>query len=71
MDYTISTSFYFLNLFGGEKNWMSKRKFVVLLSTTKVEYMTITRASKEFVWLERLCSGIVFVQQSIRIDFYS
>jgi hypothetical protein len=40
----------------------------VALSTTEVEYMEATRASKESVWFQRLCSGIGLVQQDVRID---
>jgi hypothetical protein len=45
-----------------------KRQVVVALSTTKVEYMATTHASKEAIWLQRLCSGIGLVQQVVRID---
>ena len=55
------TSGYVFNLFGGEISWMRKRQVVVALSTTKVEYMAATHASKEEVWLHRLCSGIGLV----------
>ena len=30
--------------------------------------MATTHASKEAVWLQRLCSGIGFVQKAIRLD---
>jgi hypothetical protein len=33
----------------------------VALSTIEVEYMVATHASKEAVWLQRLCSGIGLV----------
>jgi phosphoribosyl-AMP cyclohydrolase len=56
------------NLFGGAISWMSKRQVVVALSTTKVEYMASTHASKEAIWLKILCSGIRFVQHTIRLD---
>jgi hypothetical protein len=56
------------NLFGGAIIWMSKKHIVVALSTTQYEYMTTTHASKEAVWLERLCLGIGLVQQVVRID---
>jgi hypothetical protein len=39
----------------------------VALSTTEVEYMVATHARKEAVWLQRLCSGIGFVQQAARL----
>ena len=47
---------------------MSKRRDVVALSNKKVEYMESTHASKEFVWLQRLCLGVGFVQKAIRLD---
>ena len=55
LDHRRSTSGYVFSLFGGAVNWMSKKKFVVALSTTVVEYMVATYASKEVVWLQRLC----------------
>jgi hypothetical protein len=63
-----STSGYVFNLFGGAISWMSKRQAVVALSTTEVEYMASTHASKEEVWLQILCSGIGLVQQAVRIE---
>jgi hypothetical protein len=47
---------------------MSKRQVVLALSTTKVEYMAATHASKEEIWLQILCLGIGLVQQAVRID---
>jgi hypothetical protein len=54
LEHRISTSGYVFNLFGGAINWMSKRQVVVALSTTKVEYMATTHASKEAVWLQNI-----------------
>jgi hypothetical protein len=68
MDHKISISGYVSNLFGGEINWMSKRQFVVALSTIEYEYMPTTHARKEAIWLHRLCSSIGFVQQVVRVD---
>jgi hypothetical protein len=56
------------HLFGGEISGMRKRQVVVALSTTEVEYMATTHASKEIVWLQRLCSSIGLVQQAVRLD---
>ena len=56
------------NLFGGAVSWMSKRQVSVALSSTEVEYMEATHACKEFVWLQRLCSDIGFMQKATRID---
>jgi len=65
MDQRKSTSGYVFNLFGGAVSWMSN---VVALSTTKAKYMAATHASKEAVWLQRLCSSMGLVQGDIRID---
>src|SRR5271168_315446 len=59
---------YVFNLFGGAVSWMSKKQSVVALSTTEAEYMAATHASKEEVWLQRLCSSMRLVQGAIRID---
>ena len=55
LDQIRSTSGYVFSLFGGAVSWMSKIQSVVALSTTKAEYMAATHASKEVVWLQRLC----------------
>eukprot|EP00253_Pinus_taeda_P031116 PITA_31116 len=68
LDQRRSTSGYVFNLFGGVVGWMSKKQFVVALSTTEAEYMAATHASKEVVWLQRLCSSMGLVQGAIRID---
>ena len=39
------------NLFGSAVSWMSKNQSIVALSTTEIEYMAATHASKEVVWL--------------------
>jgi hypothetical protein len=67
LDRRRSTSGYVFNLFGGEISWMSKRQVVVALSTIEAEYMEATHASKEAVWLQRLCSSIGLVQQAVRL----
>eukprot|EP00253_Pinus_taeda_P007307 PITA_07307 len=58
LDQRRSTSGYVFNLFGGAVSWMSKKQFVVALSTTKAEDMAATHASKEAVWLQGLCSSM-------------
>ena len=51
LDQRRSTSGYVFSLFGSAVNWISKRQSVVALSTTEVEYMAATHASKEADWL--------------------
>jgi hypothetical protein len=43
----------------------------VAVSTIEAEYMETTHASKEAIWLHRLCSGIGLVQQDVRTDYDS
>ena len=38
------------------------------LSTADAEYMAATHASKEAIWLQRLCSSMGLAQGAIRID---
>eukprot|EP00253_Pinus_taeda_P025737 PITA_25737 len=61
LDQRISTSGYVFNLFGGAFSWMTKKQSVVALSTTEAEYMVATHASKEAVWLQRICSSMGLV----------
>ena len=51
LDHRRYTSGYVFNLFGVEVSWMSKKQYVVALSTTEAEYMVATHASNEAVWL--------------------
>ena len=51
LDQRRSTSGYVFNLFGGAVSWMNAKQSVVALSTTEVEYMATTHASKEAIWL--------------------
>eukprot|EP00253_Pinus_taeda_P029610 PITA_29610 len=61
LDQRRSTSGYVFNLFGGVVSRMSKKQSIVALSTTEAEYMAATHASKEVVWLQRLCSRMGLV----------
>eukprot|EP00253_Pinus_taeda_P011112 PITA_11112 len=49
LDQRRSTSGYVFNVFGGAVSWMSKKQFVMALSTIEAEYMATTHASKEAV----------------------
>eukprot|EP00253_Pinus_taeda_P024026 PITA_24026 len=68
LDQRRSISGYVFNLFGGAVSWMNKKQSVVVVSTTEAEYMEATHASKEAVWLQRLCSSMGLVQGAMRID---
>jgi len=63
-----STSGYAFKLYGGAITWMSKKQNAVKQSTIEAEYMTTTHASKEVVWLQRLCPDFGFKQQAVGLD---
>jgi len=51
-----STSGYVYTLAGSAVPWCSRLQKIVALSTTEAEYISATQASKEAIWLARLCS---------------
>ena len=42
---------------------MSRLQKIVTLSTTKVEYVAMTKASKEMIWLQGLITKLGFKQE--------
>ena len=55
-----STTGYAFIIAGGSVSWGSKKQSTVALSTTEAEYMAITQATKEGVWIRRLLMEIGF-----------
>ena len=53
LDCRKSTSGYLFTFAGGAISWQSKLQKCVSLSTTKVEYITTTKAGKEMLWMKR------------------
>ncbi len=49
-----STGGYMFMFNGGPISWAAKRQIAVALSSTESEYMAMTEAAKEAVWLHRL-----------------
>ena len=43
---------------GGAISWLSRKQTVVALSTTEAEYVALSTATQEAVWLRRLLSDI-------------
>ena len=62
-----STSGYVFTLFGAALSWMSKRQSVIALSSTEAEYMALTHAAKEAIWLRRLCLELGFELGAIEV----
>ena len=57
-DGIISTNKYVFIVGGTMVRWISKLQKVAALSTTKVEYVAITKANKEMIWLQRFMEEI-------------
>ena len=57
-----STSGYVFKLGGATISWKSKRQSVVALSSTEAEYVALSSAAQETVWLRHLLSSIGFEQ---------
>jgi len=49
-----STGGYLFTLAGGPVSWKTKRQNVVALSSTEAEYIALSEATKEAVWIRRL-----------------
>ena len=53
---------------GGTINWKASLQSVVALSTTEEEYIALTEAVKEAIWLRGLISKLGFKQETITIS---
>jgi hypothetical protein len=53
-----STTGYIFLIAGGAVSWSSKKQPTVALSTTEAEYMALTQATKEGIWIRRLLMEI-------------
>ncbi|XP_038974968.1 secreted RxLR effector protein 161-like [Phoenix dactylifera] len=54
LDTRRSTTGYVFNIFSGPISWRSTLQPITALSTTEAEYIGITEAVKEALWLKRL-----------------
>ena len=58
-----STSGYLMTFAGGAVSWQSRLQKCVALSTTEAEYLAVTEAYKELLWLKRFLQELGFKQQ--------
>jgi hypothetical protein len=61
------TTRYFFTIGGTTVSWISKLQKVVALSTTEVEYVAATEASKEMIWLQRFMEELGKKQENNRL----
>ena len=61
------TGFVF-TMCGGAISWKSSLQSVVALSTTEAEYIALTEAVKEAIWLRGLVTELGFEQEIVRVS---
>ena len=57
-----STSGYVFTMAGGPVSWSSKRQVMVALSTTEAEYMSLTQAAQQSLWMYSFMSKVGLTQ---------
>ncbi|KAE8716977.1 cytochrome P450 71A9-like [Hibiscus syriacus] len=67
LDKSKSTTGYVFKVAGGAVSWVSKLQSVVATSTTEVEYVAATQASKEAIWLKMLLEGLGHNQEYVSL----
>ncbi|KAE8708762.1 AWPM-19-like family protein [Hibiscus syriacus] len=65
LDKNTSTTRYVFKVAGGAVTWVSKLQSVVTTSTTEVEYVAATQASKEVIWLKMLLEKLGHNQEYV------
>ena len=63
LDSRKSTSGFLMTFIGGAVSWQSKLQKCVALSTTKVEYITMTEACKKALWMEKFLQELGLQQE--------
>ena len=63
VDHRRSTTGYIFTVGTTAVSWMSQIQKIVTLSTTEAEYVAVTEASKEMIWLQGLLIELGFKQE--------
>ncbi|BBH04062.1 Toll-Interleukin-Resistance domain family protein [Prunus dulcis] len=63
VDHRRSTTGYIFTVGNTAVSWMSQLQKIVTLSTTEAEYVAVTEASKEMIWLQGLLTELGFKQE--------
>jgi len=67
LDKRQSTMGYVFNYGRGPVSWRSTLQSISALSTTKAEYMALTEAAKEAIWLKGLACDLGLQQRSVTV----
>ena len=62
-----STTGFIFSLYGGPISWRSILQPITALSTTEAEYIRLTEATKEVIWLKGLLTEMGLTQEAIRV----
>ena len=71
LDKRCSTTGYVFTLAKGPVSWRSTLQSTVVLSTTEAEYMVVTEAFKEAIWLYGLIEDLGIVQEHVDVHYDS
>ena len=71
LDRRRSLTGYCFTLFGNVVSWKASLQSVVALSTAEAEFMALTEATKEALWLQGLIKELGVVQETIPVYSYS
>lgn len=63
VDHRRSTTGYIFIVGTGAVSWISRIQKIVALSTTEAEYVAVTEASNELIWLQGLLTELGFMQE--------
>ncbi len=63
VDHRRNTTGYVFTLGSIAINWVSQLQKIVTISTTEAEYVVVTEASKELIWLQGLLTKLGFEQE--------
>jgi hypothetical protein len=64
-----STSGFFTLINGSSISWESRKQSVVALSSTEAEYISLSQATKEVIWLRSLLSDLGHIQSLPTVIF--
>ena len=70
MDTHHSTMGFVFSMHGGPISWRSCLQPITTLSTTEVEYIEVTEAAKEALWLKGLTLEMGLAQEAVRVHCY-
>ena len=57
-EHGVSTSRYLMNLGSTTITWRSRKQSIPVDSTTKAEYVAISQATKEIIWLQKILEDL-------------